>query len=207
MLGVYLASLLFGSIVIVASLTLGGRDAEHPGGHDAGHDGEHDADGHANAHGHMGSAAEQVWVLFLSIRFWTFFAASFGLTGLILELWGAIPSFIVAPIALADGLAMGLVVSALFKRLKTDSVSGEIGLAHLVGQEARVLVPIRPGDIGKIVVSTQGGRVELLARSRDHRVIDSGATVLVAHVDIGIADVTVLHPDPGTHSPLQQETP
>ena len=50
MLALYLACLGFGATVLLASLVLGGRDADHEAGGDADHDvGDHDLDAHADA--------------------------------------------------------------------------------------------------------------------------------------------------------------
>jgi membrane protein implicated in regulation of membrane protease activity len=202
MLGLYLASLLFGGILIGASLFLGGKDAD-TGGHPHAVEKPH-FDKEAVTDALKSGGGEKIWFLFLSMRFWTFFTASFGLTGLLLELLVSLSPASIGAIALLNGLSIGLATAWMFKRLKTDQVSGDIGLTRLVGQEARVVVPIRPGDVGKIVVSTLGGSIELLARTSDERAIDSGATVLVAHVQGGIAEVTVLPADTAKPRPTGQ---
>lgn len=221
MLGLYLFTLLFGGLLIGVSLLLGGHDVEHDtDATDAGLD--HDVDAEADAdvdldhdhdHDHdfdkdIGEAAKGVadalrgtepgpWLPFLSIRFWTFSAAAFGLTGLLLTLFG-IPEILGALIAAAMGLSVGLGAAWVFRQIKTDTVSGDVDLRRLIGQEARVLLPVRPGDMGKVVVRTMGGHIELLAITRDTQVLEPGSTVLIAHVDKGVADVTSL---PGAGGP------
>ena len=74
---IYLTALAFGGILLVASL-MGGHDHadHHAGDHDPDHADDHDA----------GSVARAALVLpFLSLRFWVFGLAFFGLTGAILH--------------------------------------------------------------------------------------------------------------------------
>jgi hypothetical protein len=207
MIELYVGSLAFGGILIGVSLALGGHggDAGHDADTDHGPDGDadhgpeadhagHDGDGGhalASTHGGPPAASAPTWLPFLSMRFWTFFAASFGLTGLLLTLLG-VPTLLTALIALPNGAAIGTGAAWFFKRLKGGQVTADVGLERFVGSEAKVLLPIRPGDTGKIMIATMAGRFEMPARSRDAGTLEPGARVLVAHVDNGIADVTSL---------------
>jgi len=136
--------------------------------------------------------AGQAWIPFLSMRFWTFAAAAFGLTGMLLSLFGLgdlISSLIASPV----GLGMGLYAAYLFRYLKQNDVSADLGLQRLVGNEARVLLTVRPGGRGKIVVEDPSGRLELFAETGDDSSLAVGSTVLIAHVDKeGVASVTGL---------------
>src|SRR5262245_17055271 len=114
MLVAYVVALGVGGTLVLASLLFGGKDHDSDGGgagHDAGGHG-HDTDGHAHdadkamilagstaieKHGAIGDAALSLLPV-TSIRFWTFFLAFFGLTGLTLT---------------AAALGPGLVVNAL----------------------------------------------------------------------------------------------
>ena len=189
MIGLYLAALLFGGSVIVLSLFLGGHDsAAHPSSNG-------DSDAHPS---HGDTHHEGLWLPFLSIRFWTFLAASFGLTGLLLSLVG-LPNWLGFLLALANSAIIGTAVAYFFRTLSREQVSGDIDLGRLVGQEAHVLLPVRPGELGKIAVDTLAGRVELPAKTRDADGLERGQLALVAHVEAGVAEVTAL---PGPHGPL-----
>jgi hypothetical protein len=208
MIGLYVACMLFGIILIGVSLA---------GGHDGGHASppmiDTDGDGVPDAHpGGMDQAfhtaadvahkageaaakagsADPLWLPFLSLRFWSFFAAVFGITGTALWLIG-LPDILSALITIPFGVGMGYAVSTLFMKLRTDQVSGETDLKRFVGQEARVMLPILPNDIGKIVIKGSIGRVEMPARTHDGHPIAPGANVLIASVENGVADVTTLH--------------
>jgi hypothetical protein len=196
MLALYLAALGFGCSLIVVSLLLGAgetkdfdKDLTVDKGLDlqeAGHV------GHAGAEGHD---VPSLWTPFLSMRFWTFGAASFGLAGTMLSLLG-LPEMLVLAVAVASGGALGTGAAWFFRALKRDTVSGDTSFDRFAGEEARVVVGIRSHQQGKIVVHTLAGRVEMPATTQDERPIAVGSTVIVASVRNGVADVSRL-PTPG----------
>jgi hypothetical protein len=55
-----------------------------------------------------------------------------------------------------------------------------------------VILPVRPGDVGKIAIHTMAGRFEMPATTRDGQAIEPGIAVLIANVADGVADVTSL---------------
>lgn len=202
MLPIYLGAMVFGGMLVAVSLIFGGdddldvdADADVDLDLDADVDVDVDVDADADVdhdlvHG-LDGVQEAMWLPFLSLRFWTFALASFGLTGTLLHLLVGLAA-IVLPVALLTGLVVGTTSAWVFRRLKRDTVTAEVGLKQYIGAEARVLLPIRPGSLGKICIETLAGRVELLARTGDDRPIERGERVLVAHIDEGTADVTSL---------------
>jgi membrane protein implicated in regulation of membrane protease activity len=156
MLSLYLAGFLFGGVLIAGSL-LGGHGGHGDGTHDgvAGHD-AHDP-GHAHGEGRnlLGRLP------FLSLRFWAFATAFFGLSGAALTVAGL--GATVPAIAGVVGLSCGALASRVLGRLGRQSV-GLIGDAsgHL-GREAQVLLPVAPGRRGKIRLSIGGTSVDLVA--------------------------------------------
>lgn len=185
MIGLYLAAFLFGAVLVGAALVgFGDKDA------DAGDHGDH---GDHAGHDGKDVAADAHWLPFLSLRFWSFGAASFGLTGLLVSLL-PVPWLVPLALALIVGLSVGTGTSWLFRRVRTDEVSGETSLARYAGEEARVVVTVRPGSTGRIAVDTSAGRVEIPAKTRD-RVLAPGERVLVASVAGGVADVSPLAPE------------
>jgi len=159
------------------------HDLDHAPGLD--HDVQVDSDqGEANTGGDL-------WKTFLSTRFFTFGFFTFGLTGTLLTLL-SVPVVVTAAFAAIVGGTLGFAVARVFRHLTRDTVTADVGLRRFVGTEARVLLPVRPGGVGKIVIETLAGRVELPARTRDRRAIAPGSTVLIAHVANGEADVTAL---------------
>jgi hypothetical protein len=76
--------------------------------------------------------------------------------------------------------------------LKKDAVSAEVSLTRFAGEEARVLLSVRPGGVGKIVLRTATGRVELPATTQDSEALEIGAVVIIASVHDGVANVSDL---------------
>lgn len=227
MLPVYLGSLALGGVLIAASIFLG--DADHDADADADADLDLDADadvdvdvaidadadldadldGDLDAGGGgldkdidlVGHAAEAggTWLPFLSLRFWTFALATFGGAGAILDVIG-FSDWVSAPASALTGFGVGWAVAAMFRRLKQERVTGDVGLRQLTGQEGKLLLPVAPGKIGKVRVLVGGQDVDLIARSGDGVRLEPRQRVLVVAVHDGVAEVTAL-PDGATSEP------
>ncbi|MEZ0229120.1 MAG: hypothetical protein ACAI25_10885, partial [Planctomycetota bacterium] len=112
MLPIYATALAIGGTLLVASLVLGHHGADHDlhVGHDAGD----------------GSEGPELDLLgsFLSIRFWTFALAFFGLTGVIFERVVPLSSGAqVLGAAVAAGLIVGFVAATIINKLRADTVT------------------------------------------------------------------------------------
>ncbi len=214
----YVAATAFGGSLILVSLLFGGDsedfdkdfeidsdvDADADLDVEADVDVDVDVDGEAEVEGFdkdlagvvasgASDGSDAIWLPFLSMRFWTFGLASFGLTGVLLSLL-SVSELPALAAAVFSGAGIGWGAAWFFRQIKTDSVSGEIGYERYAGEEARVLLAVRPGSRGKIVVQTLAGRVEMLATTRDENPIARGEKVLIAHVRDGVADVSRLTP-------------
>jgi membrane protein implicated in regulation of membrane protease activity len=182
---VYVGFLLFGGLLIVASVFGAGHDADihvadlHVG--DGGH-------GHGDGHDQSQASA---WLSLFGLRFWSFGAAFFGLTGLILHLVGGAVLAVAAPfISAGVGVAAGLGASLAFRTLARDTIGQVRGAAALVGREGRVLLPIARAQRGKVRMAVPGGgHVDLLAESDDDGVIEAGADVLIVDIRGNVAVV------------------
>jgi hypothetical protein len=220
LLGIYLGALALGGILIGASILLGGHDAgaDHDASHEiaADHDGDAQAEAHvegghgeaaheaaswaithANHHaleratGH--AAATTTWLPFLSLRFWTFGLASFGLTGALLyALWSA--SALTLAFSIPMGLGIGTGVAALFRWLQTSTTGGPTPVEDLRGTEGILLLSAGPGHLGKVRLHVAGQHVDLLATTRDPDLLPVHARVIVVDLKDGVADVTAALP-------------
>ena len=76
MFAVYVGALLFGGVLLVASMVGFGHDGDAHVGGDAGGD---------HGHGHDENSS---WLALFGVRFWSFGSAFFGLCGLILHKFG-----------------------------------------------------------------------------------------------------------------------
>lgn len=132
------------------------------------------------------------------LRYWTLQLAGFGVVGSMLTLAGTAP-----PWALVVALTVSGIVAHWVHPMLGDA-SGDVGLGWLAGTSGRIVLPVgeRPG---KVVVVTQRGRFELLARSDDGRPIARGQNVLVAYVTGGEATVVNLWRSQGATDPLRDE--
>lgn len=196
MLALYVGTLGFG-IVVVGVTLVGGHGGE--GGPDAPHV---DLDGHAESNalehalesaaaplanaahaaqavGNLGSdLAGSLWI-FRSIRFWSFGLTAFGATGTVLNCAG---SDWHAPVSILMGLFAGGFAAIAFRRLGAEQVSGSTDPTELVGREARVMIAVRPGRPGKVVVTTlAGGHTELPATSSTPFEVGEAVTISAVH--------------------------
>ena len=185
MTGLYLACLVFGVMLVAASAVFGGDE----GSHETPHLGEHDE-----------LAYGTPWTMALSVRFWTFSAASFGALGILVSMLGA-GALATGAVATIGGLGIGATIASLFRWFARAQVSAPVDPRVWVGQEARVILPIRPGEIGKVAIQTAAGREEFPATTGDGVTLDLGVTVLIAHIDHGTANVTALPDRPKVGTP------
>ncbi|MCO5170175.1 MAG: YqiJ family protein [Planctomycetes bacterium] len=202
LLSLYVGGLVLGGGLLAASALMG--DADHDADHDLDHDLDHDAD-HG---GHVG-AADAVWLPILSIRFWTFFLAFFGLTGLTLEgmravgLIGATWAVVLA-LALVTGAGAGWLVSRLLRGLKQEKVSSEVVPEQdYVGKAAEVLLDVAPGDPGLVRLDVKGVSIDVSAvLADDAEALRRGQKVIVLAYEQG--KVKVARFETGEHEPARE---
>lgn len=153
-------------------------DADHDLDLDLDHDVDHDLDV-AHAGVLDGVDPEGVWLPFLSLRFWTYFAAGFGITGGLLTWLGALIEPVIGLSAGGTGLVAGLAMSYAMRALKRGEAHGHIGLDDYQGAEGVVLVAIQPGGTGKIRTRVRGEEVDLLASSDATEPLAAGAPIII----------------------------
>jgi hypothetical protein len=177
MFAIYLGSLLFGGVLIAAS-ALGGDHGEAHGGE------VHTGGDHGDGNHNTGSA----WLSLFGLRFWSFGAAFFGLTGLVLRAlgWAAI-----APVlATSLGVAAGLGASVTFRMVGRETIGEVKGAVALLGREGRLLLPVDRGQRGKVrLPQPGGGHVDLVAESDDAAALAAGSDVLVIEMRGNVAVV------------------
>ena len=125
------------------------------------------------------------------LRFWSFGAAFFGLTGVILHLIGGPALAVAAPLISAGvGVAAGLGASTAFRALARDTIGQVKGASALVGREGRLLLPVARAQRGKVRMPVPGGgHLDLLAESDDDDALDAGVDVLIVEVRGNVAIV------------------
>jgi membrane protein implicated in regulation of membrane protease activity len=169
----YLFTLIVGAVLLGASILLGGHgdldaDADVGVDLDADLDADVDADVDGLDHGEVGGHGDVSGFLltFVSFRFWTFFLAFFGMTGLVLDLLGLVENeWITLALALVMGFGTGTGAMAAIRKLGADTSGEAIESSDYVGKTARVLVPFEGSRVGKVRVSLKGSQIDLLASS------------------------------------------
>lgn len=174
MLVVYLITLIVGGGLLAVTLVLGGDGDGH--GHVGG-----DGHGGVDPHADQAAAADALlgWLPVTSLRFWTFFAAFFGLTGTLLTTWvgtGFVPSLAMSVgVGYLSGIAMDRAMRVL-RRTDSDSTVGE---RDLVGAAVEVLLPVASGKTGKVRAQIKGRAVDLMAETSDAAAIGAGQRAMV----------------------------
>jgi membrane protein implicated in regulation of membrane protease activity len=171
----YLFGLIVGGVLLGSSLILGGHDADADADVDADFDADLDADADADAHlgDHLAhgapvasTGADLVLWRFRSLRFWTFFLAFFGLCGTLLEGLGLVESPLLTLVAaLGMGGFAGFGSTEVVRRLSADTSGAAPESQDYVGKSARVVVPVRPGGVGKVRIQLKGTTVDVLAET------------------------------------------
>ncbi len=197
----YLFALIVGGVLLGSSVLLGGHDddldfdADGDLDLDVGGDADFDVDVDADAGGldkglSLDSEGDALWFL-KSLRFWTFFLAFFGLTGVTLDGLDLAGQWVSFAVALAVGGVVGGTAAWSIRKLSRD-VSGAVPEGtDYVGKTARVVVPIRDGSVGKVRVELRGAIVDVLATSDEAFSAQEEAIIIemedgrarIAHVD------------------------
>lgn len=222
LLGPYIGALLFGGLLLALSLFAGGDEDADGDGH-ADLDGHGDLDGHADAdidaeadfdaHGHAGLdhshdhalGDSAVLSTFASLRFWTFFFAFGGGTGVPLTLLGLPPVVVAIAAAVMGGVSGGFAAWA-FRYLGRNQLSSSLSADDWIGRTAKVVVPVSHERPGKILLSFDNEVKELVALSAgvSDGAIGVGEEVIVVSMNDGIAKVTLNRPDERKASGLAQ---
>lgn len=152
LINLYLFALILGGVLLVASIFMGGDEGDSDTTH-----GEVDTSGMGGFFGAL-----------LSLRFWTFSAAFFGLTGLVFDGLDLVEGFVLPLVlAIAVGLATGFITTVVLRSLHRGS-SGSVPTAQAyAGKTGRVLVGFGPGELGKVRLDLGGTTVDALARTEE----------------------------------------
>jgi hypothetical protein len=203
----YLFSLIVGGVLLGASILLGGQDsdadadadfdADADADFDAQVDGDFDAHGEVDAdhgghgdHDHHGSfdgahgSFDFFLTTFRSVRFWTYFLAFFGLTGLVMDGLGLVGSqWIALALAIAMGSASGLGVSAVFRKLAMDETGHVPGAGDYIGKTVRAVVPVEKDGTGKVRLQLAGNTVDVLAVTDEDEPFDSREEAMIIEME------------------------
>lgn len=171
-LAAYIVCLVIGGVLVLLGAFTGHADhsfGDHDGDFSTDHDGDVD---HADT-----------WIPFFSLRFWTYFLAGFGLTGLLLEKVANVTSPTSTIIAASTGFIAGLAVSYVLRLAMKSEADSSTKTHDLLGSTGKVVVAIRPGLPGKIRCQIKGEWVEMLALPEQGQTIEADEEVVVLTVE------------------------
>lgn len=178
MLALYIVTSIVAGALIVLSAVLGHSDSgsDHEVSHDTDHGAEHGADhGHDFDHG--------AWLPFLSVRFWTYALATFGIVGLLFTIFNLAGATTTAIVASGVGLAMGFAVSGMMRLIRKMTAGDGTNDAEMLGMSAKLLVPIRENQPGKIRTTIRGELIDMLAFSDAGTPIETGEEVIILAIE------------------------
>jgi membrane protein implicated in regulation of membrane protease activity len=158
----------------------------------AGHGGHQGDVGHAgHAHGDQGNGGTAgFWTVVLSLRFWTFTALGFGMSGTLLHfVASSTPPPVILAVAVAAGLASGVFAALVFRAVRSASAGTETRASLAVGRVGRVVVPCGRDVRGQVRIEIAGSSVDLVATT-DEDAIARGEAVLVEDLREGVAHVS-----------------
>lgn len=165
---------------------------------DADADADFDADADADVeHGTGGSGDVEVFLKkrfnpLYSFKFWTFFLAYFGLTGVVFEYFELMQSTIgVFALSMGLGLFAGLFSSYLMYAVNKGSVSAGVTDRDYIGSSAKVTLPLTKKERGKVRMRVKGKMIEMPAESADDDevIFDLDEECFVLEVEDGVAQV------------------
>ena len=213
----YLFSLIVGGVLLGASILLGGKDVDADGDADAGDlDGDggsadadaeygHGADGadtgHELGHGqtdagdvHAGRGGRDLFLwMFRSIRFWTFFLAFFGMTGLALDGLGLAGPILALLSAVSMGTISGVGALTVIRYLARDQSARLPSSGDYVGKSVKVMVPVHREGVGKVRVMLKGNTVDVLATTDEEAPFSAKEEALIIEMDGGRARIARLN--------------
>ena len=194
MLTLYLACLIGGGIFVGLSVFSGvddGADLDVDQGLDL--DAEVDVTLEGLEHGSVADAShglrdarhrgERLWLPVMSLRFWTFGAAFFGMTGTVLTTLDLSAEPLTLTLSTLLGVSVGTASAAIVRMLRRPVGQQRLGAQHFTGTTGELLVRLKPHGVSKVRVHSGGGSHELLAVCDDGVELDKGAKVVVLGLD------------------------
>lgn len=174
----YIGALVFGGVLLGSSILLGGHDDADIDGADFDKDIDFDGDKDVDLDGDIG-----IFWIFRSLRFWTFFLAFFGLTGVLLQGFGLVASELVTlGLSIGMGSLVGISGAAAIRALMKDETADAAHEGDYIGKSAKVVVPVKAGGVGKVRVEVKGQMVDVLATT-DGEAISADDEVLIVEME------------------------
>lgn len=174
MLSVYIGCAIVGMVLVVLASLHGVH------GHD-------DLDsGDAEGHDHGGFDALW-WLPIFSMRFWTFFAAGFGLSGTTMTLLKSASSPAILAWSIGTGFVAGWLISMALRIARKGQSGSAPGRRDFEGKEAHVIVASAGNQPGKIRMALHGETIDVLATHQNGEPLILGEPVYIVEFNQSIA--------------------
>jgi hypothetical protein len=183
MLGLYVfAAVLGGGLLLLSQLT--------------GHDGDGGAGHHGDVSDFGAHGPAELLFGFFRPRNFIFFLAAFGITGTLLTVTGSGSPVVLGLSVLMGVLAMGLTHGVFTWLRRSDSAADTLADADLEGGVGRVVLPVRPGERGRIACVVGDQEMHVIARLTEgaQEALETGREVVVIRMIDGEAEVAALEP-------------
>ena len=185
-----------GLLLLSAFGALGGGDVDV--GHDIDFDASHDIDFDHDLSATVGADHDfdpgfdassdyiasdfhvsDVWLAFLSLRFWTYFIGTFGLVGMALTWLTGAADATVLMTSLVTGFVMGYGVSMVLRLLKKGQIHSGVTSQDFLGTQGKMIVSARGAQPGKVRLRIKHDIIDMLALSDKGSDIERGEEVVV----------------------------
>ncbi len=123
------------------------------------------------------------WLPFLSLRFWVYFMAGFGLIGTILSVFQMAPVPMIMGISLGFGAVIGTAVAWIMRALKLNEKDESVRERDFMGVSGQLTVLPRNGEPGKIRMTIKGESIDMLALPANETEFERGEEVVVVGME------------------------
>lgn len=130
-----------------------------------------------------GFGAHDFWLAFLSMRFFTYFAGTFGVLGLMLTLFSSWVEPTIVFVCAATAFAIGYGGSLVFRYLKAEGVTSGITKDDYIGVLGSTLVGISGSQPGKVRIRIKNDTIDMIALSEQGKDIAKGEEIVVVGLE------------------------
>jgi membrane protein implicated in regulation of membrane protease activity len=196
MLTLYIVCAVVGGGLMLLSALGGVFHLDLGGGHEASLEADHQIDfGHdlSSTGGHSievaghdvdaGFGLGDVWLAFVSMRFVTYFAGIFGISGLSLTLFTGLAAAAVAFYSFGFAFVIGYGGALLFRYLRVEGETSGVTADDYIGAMGTALVKVLPSQPGKVRVCIKGDTLDLIALPEGEKEIAQGEEIVVVGVE------------------------
>ena len=125
-----------------------------------------------------------LWLPWLSLKFWTFGSCFFGLTGIALSLLQPqLSALTVVILSLTIGIICGTSIVSVLHRLRHNQANSLVRLDDLVGLCGTVEIPFDNNTKGKIRLNVKGSQVDFVALTENTNSFNPGDKVVVVGME------------------------